>query len=336
MDLMTVTGPVPLEAVRLADGHAHAWIARPAPELRSRPEGQGQPDPLGPYPVLADFSPIRAELAGFRAAGGTTLIDCQPGGCGRDARVLRRLARATGLHITTTTGYHLPGYYPAGHWLWSASVEEAAIYFAKELTEGTAESNGTIRAATIKIAYDGTIAGQSAVLLEAAAIAARQTGAAILAHTEQGKNVEALLPFFVGRGIPADRLYLCHLDKRPDLGLHRELARAGVLLGYDTFLRPKYEPERGVWPLLRAMVADGLEGAIAIGLDLAFANMWHYSGGPGWLALPNQIIPRLRAEGFGAPTILRLTARNVAARLAWQVRSADLAHLDRRAAAITS
>jgi phosphotriesterase-related protein len=268
---------------------------------------------------VTDYAAIQAELADFRAAGGTTLIDCQPGGCGRDTRVLRRLAEGTGLQITATTGYHLQKYYPADHWLWSASEEEAAAHFVEELTGGTVESGGTVRAATIKVAYDGVIAGQSRVLLEAAARAARQTGAAILAHTEQGRNVEALLAFFAGRRVPPDRLYLCHLDKRPDLGLHRELAQAGVLLGYDTFLRPRYDPERGVWPLLRALVADGLEGAIAIGLDLAPVEMWRFAGGPGPLALPEQIIPRLRAEGLGEQAILRLTAQNVAERLAWQV-----------------
>lgn len=318
MELWTVTGPVRPEAVRLADGHAHAWIAGTDPVAPPRSDDPARRGPLGPHPVLADFAPIRDELAGFRAAGGTTLIDCQPGGCGRDTRVLRRLAEATGLQITATTGYHLQRYYPAGHWLWSATVEEAAAYFVEELTGGTVESGGTVRAGTIKVAYDGTVGRQSAVLLEAAGLAARQTGAAILAHTEQGRNVEALLTFFARRDVPLNRLYLCHLDKRPDLGLHRELARAGVLLGYDTFLRPKYDPERGAWPLLRALVADGLDEAIAIGLDLAPVEMWRFAGGPGLLALPEQIIPRLRSEGFGAPTILRLTAQNVAARLAWQ------------------
>jgi hypothetical protein len=48
---------------------------------------------------------------------------------------------------------------------------------------------------------------------------------------------------------------MCHVDKRPDVGLHRELARAGVLLGYDTFGRPKYNPDQGVWQLIPALVA---------------------------------------------------------------------------------
>jgi phosphotriesterase-related protein len=309
MNLLTVAGPIPVEEVRLADGHAHAWISPPAgvaPESRL---------------ALDDYEAIRAELADFRAAGASTLIDCQPGGCGRDAGKLRRLAEVTGLHITATTGFHRPIYYPASSWLWSASAAEAAAYFVEELTVGTRETRDTsraVRVTTIKVGYEGVIDGQTRVLMEAAAHAAAQTGAALLFHTERGKNVEALLPFFADRGLAPARLYLCHMDKRPDLGLHRELAQAGVLLGYDTFARPGYKPEQGAWPLIRALVSDGLDRAVAIGLDLAYRALWRsYGGQPGLVFLPEYVVPRLRAEGMTEATIRRLTALNIAERLVW-------------------
>lgn len=302
--LQTVTGSVALETVRLADGHAHVWIEPPAgvaPEFRIE---------------LHDASAIRAELSDLRAAGVTTLIDCQPGGCGRDATMLHGLALTTSLQIAAVTGFHLRKYYPPANWLWSASVEAAAAYFVEELTVGMRETNGAIPATCIKVAYDGAaIDGQQRVLMEAAAQAARQTGAAILCHTEAGKNVEALLPYFAAHGVAANRLYYCHVDKRPDAGLHRELAQAGVLLGYDTFARPKYHPEANVWPLLRTLVAAGLDGAIALGLDLAFPWMWRHGGGSGPQFLTETLLPRLRAEGFSPASIARLTGANVAQRL---------------------
>jgi phosphotriesterase-related protein len=158
---------------------------------------------------------------------------------------------------------------------------------------------------------------QNRVLLEAAAEAARQSGAAVLFHTEQGQNVEALPLFFEDRGVAGRCLYFCHMDKRPDLGLHRELARAGILLGYDTFVRPKYKPERGVWPLLKEMVVQGLGRHIAIGLDMSSSLLWrHYGGQPGLVVLPDQLIPRMRAEGIDDATIDRLVGQNVAEYLA--------------------
>ena len=190
MELQTVTGPVPIEDVKLADGHAHLWI--------QPPKG------ITPKARLELNNPrlIEAELKDFRSAGGTTLIDCQPGGCGRDAGMLVKLSEATELHVTTTTGFHLSRYYPAGSWLWSASEKAAVDYFVNELTVSVQEKEGVL-ATTIKVGYEGKIEGQTRVLMDAAAEAACQTGAALLFHTEQGQNVQELPLFFEDRGIPA-------------------------------------------------------------------------------------------------------------------------------------
>ncbi len=307
--IQTVTGAFPVDSVRLADAHAHVWIQAPggvAPEARID---------------LNDFGRIRQEVAQFADAGGTLLVDCQPGGAGRDTRMLRRLSEDTGVRITAVTGVHVRKYYPAASWQWRASGDEAAQYFIDELTHGTRESldghANPIHAAVIKIGYEGIIEGQTQTLMEAAAVAARQTGAAILFHTEQGRNAEALIPFFERHSIAPNRLYMCHVDKRPDIGLHRELAQAGVLLGYDTFGRPKYDPENGVWKLIPAMAEAGLTHAIAVGQDFAFPSMWRsYDGAPGLTFLQTGIMPRLRAVGLDDDAIQRMTARNIAERLA--------------------
>ncbi|MBE7472891.1 MAG: hypothetical protein DPW09_22290 [Anaerolineae bacterium] len=305
MQIQTVTGLIPVENIKVADGHGHVWI--------SPPEGV-KPDARL---VLDNARLIEAELKDFRSAGGDTIIDCQPGGCGRDARMLVKLAEAAQLYITAVTGYHLQRYYPSGYWLWSASEEEAAAYFMEEIVGGMRETDGAVPATAIKVGYDGTFKEQNRVLLEAAAEAARQTGAPLLFHTEEGQNVEALPLFFEDRGVSSRRLYFCHMDKRPDLGLHRELAQAGVLLGYDTFIRPAYKPEKGVWPLLTEMVRQGWGRSIAIGLDMAASARWrHYQGQPGLAALLDQIIPRLRAENIEDAMIDRLIGPNVAERLA--------------------
>lgn len=299
-ELQTVGGLVPLEEITLVDGHAHVWI--------NPPKGVAPKSHL----VLNNPQRIEAELNDFRSAGGTMLIDCQPGGCGRDARMLAKLSEVTGLHITTTTGFHLSRYYPAESWLWSVSERAAVEYFANEVTAGVQE-NGEVLATTIKVGYSGKIEGQSRVLMEAAAEAARQTGVALLFHTEQGENVEELPQFFEDRGVLANRLYLCHMDKRPDIGLHRELAQAGILLGYDTFARTQYSPELNVWPLLLAMVRAGWEDQIALGLDLARSSMWqHYQGMPGLIYLPDRVLPRLHHEGLNETSVAKLVGGNVA------------------------
>jgi phosphotriesterase-related protein len=306
MNLQTVLGPTPVEDVKMADAHAHVWIDPPkgvAPKARFE---------------LNNARLIEAELKDFRSGGGTTLIDCQPGGTGRDARMLVKLSEAAGLHITATTGFHLERYYPGDYWLWSATEKAAADYFINELTAGVQEK-GEVLAAAIKVGYAGKIEEQTRILMEAAAEASRQTGAALLFHTEEGFNVEALPLFFEDRGVAANRLYLCHMDKRPDVGLHQELAQAGVLLGYDTFVRTTYKPNQHAWPLLLEMIQKGYDGHIAIGLDMARSSMWrHYGGWPGLVVLPEQILSRLYSEGLSESVVEKLIGQNVARFLARQ------------------
>ena len=306
MELQTLSGPVAIDDIKLADAHAHVWINPPQgvrPKLRLD---------------LNDAIRIEAELKDFRSAGGTMLVDCQPGGCGRDARMLKKLGEAAEVHIVATTGFHLKRYYPDGYWLWTTSEQVAADYFVNEVRSGLQEADDLL-ATTIKVGYDGKIEGQTQILMEAAAEAARQTGAVLLFHTEEGRNVEALPIFFEDRGVPTSQLYLCHMDKRPDFGLHRELARAGSLLGYDTFVRSKYEPRQNVWPLLVEMVNNVLDDHVAIGLDMARSSMWqHYGGQPGLVFLPDRILPRLHSEGWSETVVAKLIGQNIARFLAGQ------------------
>lgn len=298
--LQTVTGLVDNASLGIVDAHGHVWIDPPTEALLEI--------------VLNDRDRIASELRKFRELGGTALIDCQPAGCGRDANKLREISEASSVFITASTGFHLKRYYAPQYWLWSATVTEAAAYFVEELSKGMRETKGRIRATNIKIAFEGSIEGQAQVLMEAAAAAAKETGVAILVHTEQGKNVEDLLPFFQKHAIASSRLYFCHVDKRPDFGLHKELAQAGILLGYDTFNRPQYRPESNAWPLLLKMIREGYSKHLAIALDLANADMWKFNGAAhGMLFLAQQVRPKLQAENIGASEIKQVLGANVAA-----------------------
>ncbi len=310
--VMTVLGPVAPEALGQTDAHSHLYIA---------PVAGG----AAGAPVLVDEAGVARELIAFRQAGGGAVVDCQPGGCGRDGRVLRRLSERTGIHVVASTGFHRRVYYPADAPIFDLSADEAAAYFLDEIQNGlveTREVDGGPQPAVaypgvIKIAAEASLDASPRALFEAAAAVARQTGTAIEIHTERGAAVADLLAFFGGQGLSPRRLVFCHVDKRPDVGLHRELAQAGVLLEYDTFFRPKYEPERGVWPLIGAMAAAGLAGQVALATDMADPGLWaELGGGPGLPASFATIKTRLADMGLPPDTIAALLGGNIAARLA--------------------
>lgn len=308
-NIVTVTGPIGVEEAGITDAHTHAWIA-PVP---------GVPPGL---PQLFDFANISAELSDYRAAGGGTLVDCQPGGCGRDGRKLVDLSRQSGVNIVACTGFHLRKYYPGDYWLYqeTTSLDQLAFYFSDEISRGLAETGGQpkpVRAGFIKAASEADFDRVPAVLIEATAAAARETGVAIEIHTEKGADAEKIVARYAALGLDVSRLVICHIDKRPDFGLHYELARAGVTLEYDTFYRPKYQPEQNVWPLLERMVASGLADRVAIATDMAEASLWsRLGGGPGQTAFTGQIKTRMQAIGFDETTVRRLMGENIARCLA--------------------
>jgi phosphotriesterase-related protein len=306
--LTTVLGAIPAESVGVTDAHQHVWIE---PVLGVDPGA----------PQLEDLSIARAGLAAYKAAGGSAILDCQPDGCGRNAAVLAALSANSGVAIICCTGFHLRKYYPPDHWLWSASEAEAGDYFIRELQDGVSESpaGGAVRAGFIKVACSADLANTPMRLLAAAAEASRQTGAAVLTHTEQGASADQILRVMTDFGMSAGRLVLCHMDKRPDAGLHRALAQAGALLEYDTFFRPKYEPEKNVWPLVSHMLAEGFARSIAFGTDLAHPESWR---NPGPAGLPAVLAPRLAQMGCASDAVAALTGQNIVARLAGRARLA--------------
>jgi phosphotriesterase-related protein len=123
--------------------------------------------------------------------------------------------------------------------------------------------------------------------------------------------------FFLDQGVLPGQIVLCHIDKRPDAGLHKELASAGISLEYDTFFREKYNPHENVWPLISRMVADGFADHLCLATDMAEAIYWSNLGkGPGLTAFPTVIRRQLMEIGLDTPTLEKLTGRNIARILA--------------------
>jgi len=302
-----ILGNIPYESLGITDAHNHVWID-PIPGA----------DPAAP--VLNQFEQIRDELITYRSAGGNTILDCQPGGCGRNGNQLIQLSSESGVNIIACTGFHRKKYYSLNHWLFTAGVKKAAEYFIGELTESLEETKNqsdSARAGFIKLALEAVWVDTPQAALEGAAEAAHKTGAMIEIHTEKGALAEKVIIFFEEHGVSQSQLVLCHMDKRPDFGLHAELARYGVLLEYDTFYRPKYEPEMNLWPLMRKMVEAGLENRVVLATDMAEAEMYKsIGGGTGLASLPGEIKSRLSESGISENAIRQMLGGNIARRLA--------------------
>lgn len=305
--VITVQGSLPHEHLGITDAHNHLWIG-PVPGA----------DPGAP--VLNQFDLILKELVEYREKGGGTLLDCQPEGCGRDGNKLLALSKGSGVNLIACTGFHRNKYYAEDHWLWKANAQEVCDFLCSELEQGLVETLQTpspVRAGFIKIALEASWADCPLAALEGTAFAAVKTKALIEIHTEKGLLAEKACVYFLDAGVLPGQLVFCHMDKRPDLGLHKEFARLGVLIEYDTFYRPKYNPFVNLWPLLERMVSAGLSDRVALATDMAEPEFYYFiGGGAGLSSLPGEIQNKLSEKEFPEIARMQMLGGNIACRLA--------------------
>jgi predicted metal-dependent phosphotriesterase family hydrolase len=303
-----VEGDLAPTEIGICDAHNHLWIEK-------------QNGFSSGTPYLDNYLAIRAELIDYRQSGGQSIVDCQPSDCGRNGKKLRSLSRSSGVHVVACTGYHLKKYYPANHWLFNTDVDRARDFFLSEISLGLQESLGDpkpIRAGFIKVACQEHLAESPVTLLKAAAQAAIHTGVAVEVHTEKGSEAEKILDFLLAEGMKSNKIVLCHMDKRPDFSLHKELVTEGALLEYDTFYRPKYKPEMHLWKLIAEMVKAGLDNQLALATDMADASMWiNFGQGPGLAGFPGNIKDHLLRIGIADKVVEGLLGANIAFRLAF-------------------
>ncbi len=146
-------------------------------------------------------------LQAARAEGLTTMVDATPFDLGRDVELLAEVSRRSGVTILAATGHWLlPSVFMANR-----SVSELAEMFVADLTTG---ADGTsIRCGVMKVASEEEITAFDRRVLEAVAIAHRETGAPIITHAAARNRIgEAQAAVFDELGVPPDRVVIGHAD----------------------------------------------------------------------------------------------------------------------------
>ncbi len=312
--IQTVLGPIRPDRLGYCQCHEHLFVRK------------GRPFAVNPAIWMDDPARTVRELEVYRARGGDSLVDAQPVGCGRMAEALAEASERSGVQVIASTGFHKAVYYPPGHWIFSTPAGRLRGLFVGELREGmfadgdegfperrTAARAGLVKGALDVQGLDGAYAGW----FEAAADACLETGAPLLCHVETGSDPLALVRFLSRRGLPPQSVILCHLDRsHSDPAVHREAARAGAWLEYDTIGRPKYHSDEEEIGLIRRMVDVGFADRILLGLDTTRERLAAYGGAVGLDYLLSVFLPKLRQAGVGEETLGRFMRANPARALA--------------------
>lgn len=303
--IMTVLGPISKEELGYCQMHEHIFVLPTPNSLK--------------YPALeiSDEEKSLQELIAYREAGGSAMLDAQPMEAGRDIAALKRLSQKSGVHIIATTGYHLPAFYEADHWIRTENAEQLYERFYAELSCGVkCEDGETVFPGAVKsaIGAEGAV-GQAEVCLRAAARAAAKADVPLIMHTEKGMGAVDAVRICVEEGMKSERIAVCHVDRQAaDFAPHEAIAATGVYMEYDTIARYKYHDDESERQLIAHMIEKGYEDRLLISLDTTAARLKSYGDpeAPGLDFLIRDFIPSLREAGLSEDTIANITVNNPA------------------------
>lgn len=287
----TVLGDVPPADLGVCDAHDHLFFGSP------RLPGQ----------ELRSVAAARAELVAFREQGGGTVVQWTPYGLGRRAADLPPLSRETGVHVVAATGLHQAVHYDEG--TLAGLRSRLAEVFVSELTVGIGTSG--VRAGLVKVAGGfHALDAHARWTMAAAAEAHHATGATITVHLEMGTGALDVPDLLCGKlGVPPHRVVLGHLNRSPDLVVHRQAAESGCYLAFDGPSLAHHATDWRMPEAVRALADAGFGDRVLLGADTTTAAARSVDGGPGMPYLLRRVRPRL-VHAVGEELVQRILTEN--------------------------
>lgn len=256
------------------------------------------------------------ELEYYKRQGGVSICDNGSYGLKADPKKLREISKLSGVHILKGTGRYLSYTLPPE--VAFNDVDRLAEIFIKDIREGVGGTD-------IKCGFIGEIGVESGVpevsriSLASAAIAQKETGAAILIHqpgTE--RHVDKIFKILTDNGADLTKVVMCHCDPYiPDSDYIDHIAKCGAYISSDYF---GLDIELGNKPLpttdndrilmLYEQIKRGNLSKILISHDTAYKFMLKSYGGRGYAHIPKRILEYMRAFGFEKEWIERICIEN--------------------------
>lgn len=265
--------------------------------------------------VQQDLDVAAKELNWYKEAGGSTICDCTVHNLKGNPIKAKQVSQRTGVHVVLAAGLYCPCTLPEK--LNAMDKYEAAALILKELREGV---DGTdIKAGFIKVGVDYSVPALDERNLAAAAIAQKETVAAILIHQPGLEHrADDIFKALTDNGGDLSRVVMCHCDPLlPDHDYIDHMAKSGAYISFDFFglevllgktLWLPTDKDR-IFAILEQIDRGNLH-KILVSHDTVYKSMLRQFGGFGYAHLPKDIIPLLPYHGYKPEWIDQITIHN--------------------------
>lgn len=268
MSIQTVTGTCRPEDLGITLMHEHLLIGWPGWEA----------DTAAPRAVRKDMVKVCVDrLEELKALGLRSLVDPCPIDLGRDVELAAEVAQATGVNIVCATGLYKEDQGGTPYFKFRSQftdiVAEMTEIFVRELTVGIGDTG--IKAGVLKVATGAhAITPYEENVLRAAARAAKETGAPIMTHTDEGALGREQLALLGSEGIAPQRVLVGHCCGGTDLRRHIDMLDQGCTLGFDRFGIEIIHPDKLRLAALIGLLGVGYEKQLVMSHD----SVWCWRG----------------------------------------------------------
>ena len=299
--VMTVLGPISPGQLGSTLPHEHVLVDFIGADSVSRDR----------YDANEAFAVALPHLRKAKELGCQAFVECTPAYLGRDPQLLARLAKVTGLHILTNTGYYgaAKDRYVPRH-AYEESADQLAGRWVKEWSDGI-EGTG-IRPGFIKTGVDaGPLSAIDRKLVQAAARTHARTGLTIASHT--GDTRAALEQFEILAQEKVRPQAFVWVHAQSDWGLEPRVtaARNGYWISIDNI------DDRTVPVCVERVTALKERGGLSR-LLVSHDAGWYRPGEPGGGAFRGfetvyaAFVPALRKAGWTTDEVRQLLQANPA------------------------
>jgi phosphotriesterase-related protein len=233
-------------------------------------------EPVGGF-HLDDIDLVVSEIESAKRAGVTLIVDGGHDDMGRDLGIVRTVSERTGMPIVVGGGYYLQKVYP------SRIAESSVESLADEMhAAAQAEDWGILG----EIGTSERITPDERKVLQAVARVQRETGLAIITHTErEGLCALEQLSIMEDAGADPARIVIGHLGGMPNTSVHQQILSRGAGVGFDRVSRSENPPGddlRQARQVADLVGAGWLDHIFVSGDQGSLLDDLIVSGGPGY------------------------------------------------------
>lgn len=274
---------------------------------RLRPANVPRPATPPPPSYLTNPDVVIEEVRAAAKEGVSCIVDGGHADMGTSYDDLRKIAERSGVHIVASGGYYLQIMYPP----------EVATQSEDQLIDGLVQDAAAKRwGAFGEIGSSEEMTADERKVFRVIGKTQARTGLPVFTHTSHAgcrKCALEQLDILESTGANPKSLCIGHLSDitdDPKAETHKEIARRGAFLGFDTVGHQLAQGDAKKVALILQVLDRGYEDHILLSSDFASERETKFNGGAGYSSVTAVFLPKLRYAGVKEATIHKIMVEN--------------------------